>query len=136
MQSFSLTTQDRLLTYQVLNSAVPRSTLLIASINIVSEFKRNPNVEPSISVILNRRDASRYRDLEAFLPMQTWKFFESLKFTKFVINKKNIIVISQYSNKVKIYFSIPIFLVFWKKKNIFIGLNLWKFLSQELWPGQ
>ena len=28
--------QDRLLTYQVLNSAVPRSTLLIASINIVS----------------------------------------------------------------------------------------------------
>ncbi len=36
MQSFSLTTQDRLLTYQVLNSAVPRSTLLIASINIVS----------------------------------------------------------------------------------------------------
>ena len=36
VQSFSLSTQDRLLTYQVLNSAVPRSTLLIASINIVS----------------------------------------------------------------------------------------------------
>ena len=36
MQSFSLNSQDRLLTYQVLNSAVPRSTLLIASINIVS----------------------------------------------------------------------------------------------------
>ena len=36
VQSFSLNSQDRLLTYQVLNSAVPRSTLLIASINIVS----------------------------------------------------------------------------------------------------
>ena len=36
VQSFSLSSQDRLLTYQVLNSAVPRSTLLIASINIVS----------------------------------------------------------------------------------------------------
>jgi hypothetical protein len=34
VQSFSLTSQDRLLTYQVLNSAVPRSTLLIASINM------------------------------------------------------------------------------------------------------
>jgi len=34
VQSFSLNSQDRLLTYQVLNSAVPRSTLLIASINI------------------------------------------------------------------------------------------------------
>ena len=38
VQSFSLNSQDRLLTYQVLNSAVPRSTLLIASINIVSEI--------------------------------------------------------------------------------------------------
>jgi len=36
VQSFSLNSQDRLLTYQVLNSAVPRSTLLIASINIDS----------------------------------------------------------------------------------------------------
>ncbi|XP_059098074.1 calpain-9-like [Tigriopus californicus] len=34
VQSFSLNSQDKLLTYQVLNSAVPRSTLLIASINI------------------------------------------------------------------------------------------------------
>ena len=38
VQSFSLNSQDRLLTYQVLNSAVPRSTLLIASINIVRNF--------------------------------------------------------------------------------------------------
>ena len=37
VQSFSLNSQDRLLTYQVLNSAVPRSTLLIASINIVRD---------------------------------------------------------------------------------------------------
>ena len=41
MQSFSLNSQDRLLTYQVLNSAVPRSTLLIASINIVSTPPRH-----------------------------------------------------------------------------------------------
>lgn len=33
MQSFCLSQQDKFLTYQVLNSAVPRSTLLIASIS-------------------------------------------------------------------------------------------------------
>lgn len=32
VQSFGLGTQDRYLTYQVLNSAVPRSTLIVASI--------------------------------------------------------------------------------------------------------
>lgn len=36
VQSFGLSNQDRYLTYQVLNSAVPRSSLLIASINLVS----------------------------------------------------------------------------------------------------
>lgn len=36
VQSFSLSQQDKFLTYQVLNSAVPRSTLLIASISYVS----------------------------------------------------------------------------------------------------
>lgn len=35
VQSFSLSQQDKFLTYQVLNSAVPRSTLLIASISSV-----------------------------------------------------------------------------------------------------
>ena len=34
VQSFSLNSQDRLLTYQVLNSAVPRSTLLIARLDL------------------------------------------------------------------------------------------------------
>lgn len=32
VQSFTLSTQDRYLTYQVLNSAVPRSSLIVASI--------------------------------------------------------------------------------------------------------
>nr|XP_053654567.1 calpain-9-like isoform X2 [Cherax quadricarinatus]XP_053654568.1 calpain-9-like isoform X2 [Cherax quadricarinatus]XP_053654569.1 calpain-9-like isoform X2 [Cherax quadricarinatus]XP_053654570.1 calpain-9-like isoform X2 [Cherax quadricarinatus]XP_053654571.1 calpain-9-like isoform X2 [Cherax quadricarinatus]XP_053654573.1 calpain-9-like isoform X2 [Cherax quadricarinatus] len=41
VQSFSLTVQDRFLTYQVLNSAVPRSTLLVASINLEKDTKRN-----------------------------------------------------------------------------------------------
>ncbi|MPC09799.1 Calpain-2 catalytic subunit [Portunus trituberculatus] len=41
VQSFSLTMQERFLTYQVLNSAVPRSTLLIASINLEKDNKRN-----------------------------------------------------------------------------------------------
>jgi hypothetical protein len=36
VQSFGLSNQDRYLTFQVLNSAVPRSSLLIASINLVS----------------------------------------------------------------------------------------------------
>jgi len=36
VQSFGLSNQDRYLTFQVLNSAVPRSSLLIASINPVS----------------------------------------------------------------------------------------------------
>lgn len=36
VQSFGLSNQDRFLTFQVLNSAVPRSSLLIASINPVS----------------------------------------------------------------------------------------------------
>ncbi len=44
VQSFSLSSQDRLLTYQVLNSAVPRSTLLIASINIVSLWEKRCTV--------------------------------------------------------------------------------------------
>ena len=39
VQSFSLSQQDKFLTYQVLNSAVPRSTLLIASISSVSSSK-------------------------------------------------------------------------------------------------
>ncbi|XP_076054370.1 calpain-9-like [Oratosquilla oratoria] len=41
VQSFSLTVQDKFLTYQVLNSAVPRSTLLVASINTEKDSKRN-----------------------------------------------------------------------------------------------
>ncbi|XP_042882678.1 calpain-11-like isoform X2 [Penaeus japonicus] len=41
VQSFSLTVQDKFLTYQVLNSAVPRSTLLVASINLEKDTKRN-----------------------------------------------------------------------------------------------
>ncbi|XP_068245051.1 calpain-9-like isoform X1 [Palaemon carinicauda] len=41
VQSFSLTQQDKFLTYQVLNSAVPRSTLLVASINLEKDNKRN-----------------------------------------------------------------------------------------------
>lgn len=40
VQSFSLSVQDRFLTYQVLNSAVPRSTLLVSSINVVSNLFR------------------------------------------------------------------------------------------------
>ncbi|XP_075234910.1 calpain-1 catalytic subunit-like [Lycorma delicatula] len=40
VQSFGLSNQDRYLTYQVLNSAVPRSSLLIASINPEKENKR------------------------------------------------------------------------------------------------
>lgn len=38
VQSFGLTHQDRFLTFQVLNSAVPRSSLLIATIAPVSCF--------------------------------------------------------------------------------------------------
>ena len=38
VQSFALGSQDRYLTYQVLNSAVPRSTLIVASILPVSFF--------------------------------------------------------------------------------------------------
>ena len=38
VQSFSLSQQDKFLTYQVLNSAVPRSTLLIASISSVKSL--------------------------------------------------------------------------------------------------
>lgn len=38
VQSFSLTHQDKYLTFQVLNSAVPRSSLLIATISPVSDF--------------------------------------------------------------------------------------------------
>ncbi|KAG8278975.1 hypothetical protein J6590_007991 [Homalodisca vitripennis] len=40
VQSFGLSNQDRYLTFQVLNSAVPRSSLLIASINPEKESKR------------------------------------------------------------------------------------------------
>ncbi|KAK7865864.1 hypothetical protein R5R35_003980 [Gryllus longicercus] len=40
VQSFGLGGQDRFLTFQVLNSAVPRSSLLIASINPEKENKR------------------------------------------------------------------------------------------------
>uniref|UniRef100_A0A8D8Q5N7 Calpain-1 catalytic subunit n=2 Tax=Cacopsylla melanoneura TaxID=428564 RepID=A0A8D8Q5N7_9HEMI len=40
VQSFGLTNQDRYLTFQVLNSAVPRSSLLIASIKLEKEQKR------------------------------------------------------------------------------------------------
>jgi len=36
VQSFGLSNQDRFLTYQVLNSAVPRSSLLISTITLVS----------------------------------------------------------------------------------------------------
>lgn len=36
VQSFGLTHQDRFLTFQVLNSAVPRSSLLIATISQVT----------------------------------------------------------------------------------------------------
>ena len=41
VQSFGLSSQDRFLTYQVLNSAVPRSTLIVASILPVSQTTRN-----------------------------------------------------------------------------------------------
>ncbi|XP_068083720.1 calpain-9 [Anabrus simplex] len=40
VQSFGLSNQDRYLTFQVLNSAVPRSSLLIASINPEKDNKR------------------------------------------------------------------------------------------------
>jgi len=40
VQSFGLSNQDRFLTYQVLNSAVPRSSLLISTITLVSEIQR------------------------------------------------------------------------------------------------
>lgn len=40
VQSFGLSNQDRFLTYQVLNSAVPRSSLLISTITLVSTFNR------------------------------------------------------------------------------------------------
>ncbi|XP_049817199.1 calpain-9-like isoform X2 [Aethina tumida] len=40
VQSFVLTHQDRFITFQVLNSAVPRSSLLIATINQEKENKR------------------------------------------------------------------------------------------------
>ncbi|XP_069705576.1 calpain-1 catalytic subunit-like isoform X2 [Periplaneta americana] len=40
VQSFGLSNQDRYLTFQVLNSAVPRSSLLIASINPEKDSKR------------------------------------------------------------------------------------------------
>ncbi|XP_018324293.1 calpain-9 isoform X2 [Agrilus planipennis] len=40
VQSFSLTHQDRFLTFQVLNSAVPRSSLLIANITPEKDTKR------------------------------------------------------------------------------------------------
>ncbi|KAI5754596.1 hypothetical protein M8J77_009837 [Diaphorina citri] len=40
VQSFALTNQDRYLTFQVLNSAVPRSSLLISSIKLEKEQKR------------------------------------------------------------------------------------------------
>jgi hypothetical protein len=38
VQSFGLSNQDRYLTFQVLNSAVPRSSLLVASIILVSSL--------------------------------------------------------------------------------------------------
>ncbi|CAH0387534.1 unnamed protein product [Bemisia tabaci] len=40
VQSFSLSNQDRLLTFQVLNSAVPRSSILVACINLEKDSKR------------------------------------------------------------------------------------------------
>ncbi|XP_046990886.1 calpain-9-like [Schistocerca americana] len=40
VQSFALCSQDRYLTFQVLNSAVPRSSLLVASINPEKESRR------------------------------------------------------------------------------------------------
>ena len=40
VQSFGLNNQEKYLTFQVLNSAVPRSTLIIASINPVSNEKK------------------------------------------------------------------------------------------------
>nr|CAH7717763.1 unnamed protein product [Callosobruchus chinensis] len=42
VQSFGLTYQDRFLTFQVLNSAVPRSSLLIATITQDKELSKNP----------------------------------------------------------------------------------------------
>lgn len=44
VQSFGLSNQDRFLTYQVLNSAVPRSSLLISTITLVSEVKHTTRV--------------------------------------------------------------------------------------------
>jgi hypothetical protein len=44
VQSFALSNQDRYLTFQVLNSAVPRSSLLIASINLVSSISSPVNI--------------------------------------------------------------------------------------------
>lgn len=40
VQSFGLSSQDRYLTFQVLNSAVPRSSLLIACIQQVSGVEK------------------------------------------------------------------------------------------------
>lgn len=53
VQSFGLSNQDRYLTFQVLNSAVPRSSLLIASINLVSSEFRSPksNCPPVLPLV-------------------------------------------------------------------------------------
>lgn len=60
VQSFGLSHQDRYLTFQVLNSAVPRSSLLIATITPVS-----------IRNIVNncRFSGDRFRKSIAFLPL-------------------------------------------------------------------
>ena len=52
VQSFSLGTQDKFLTYQVLNSAVPRSTLLVSSINVVSEMSYTKSQIATVIIFL------------------------------------------------------------------------------------
>ena len=78
MQSFSLNSQDRLLTYQVLNSAVPRSTLLIASINIVSTLPTAHTTRHSLQPKTLLDNLMRL-DTLSLCSLQTTKIYEPLR---------------------------------------------------------
>lgn len=58
VQSFGLSNQDRFLTYQVLNSAVPRSSLLISTITLVSVIQ--PSVTKNYVARFSRTSDSCY----------------------------------------------------------------------------
>ncbi len=58
-------------------------------------FEENVELARSVFLILNRRDASRYRDLEAFLP-GLGTILKTLKFAKLSNNKRIIFYFNEY----------------------------------------